>query len=77
MGHVNLFIHDSLHTGKNVLFEMEQVASVMPSGAVMVVDDIGSHDGFVTFAEKHAGFETMACASADGLGVFGIAVRAG
>jgi len=76
VGHVNLFIHDSLHTGKNVLFEMEQVASVMPSGGAMVVDDIGSHDGFVTFAEKHAGFQTMACASADGLGVFGIAVRA-
>jgi hypothetical protein len=49
----------------------------MPSGAVMVVDDIGSHNGFVTFAGKHAGFQTMACASADGLGVFGIAVRAG
>ena len=49
---MNVFIHDSLHTGKNVLFEMEQVASVMPSGAAMVVDDIGSHDGFVTFARS-------------------------
>ena len=77
VGQVNLFIHDSLHTGKNVLFEMEQVASVMPSGAVMVVDDIGSHNGFPTFAAKHPDFRTMACASADGLGVFGIAVKGG
>jgi Methyltransferase domain len=77
VGQVNIFIHDSLHTGKNVLFEMEQAASVMPSGAVMLVDDIGSHDGFVTFAKKHAKFQTMACASADGLGVFGIAVKVG
>lgn len=75
VGQVNLFIHDSLHTGKNVLFEMEQAASVMPSGAVMVVDDIGSHNGFPTFAAKHPDFRTMACASADGLGVFGIAVK--
>jgi hypothetical protein len=77
VGQVNVFIHDSLHTGKNTLFEMEQVASVMPSGAVMVVDDIGSHDGFVTFAAKHSEFQTLVCPSADGLGVFGIAVKVG
>jgi hypothetical protein len=74
---VDVFIHDSLHTGKNVLFEMEQVAFAMPSGGVMLVDDIGSHDGFVTFARKHPEFQTMACASADSLGVFGIAVKVG
>jgi Methyltransferase domain len=77
VGRVDVFIHDSLHTGKNVLFEMEQVAFAMPSGGVMLVDDIGSHDGFVTFARKHPEFQTMACASADSLGVFGIAVKVG
>ena len=52
VGHVELFIHDSLHTAKNTLFEMNQVASAMPPGGVMVVDDIGIHTGFATFARQ-------------------------
>jgi hypothetical protein len=75
-GRVDLFIHDSLHTAKNTLFETEQVASVMSAGAVMMVDDIGSHNGFVTFARRHPEFRTIVCPSADRLGVFGIAVKA-
>jgi hypothetical protein len=43
VGKVELFIHDSLHTCKNTLFEMEQAASVMPPGGVMLIDDIRSH----------------------------------
>jgi len=75
-GRVDLFIHDSLHTAKNTLFETGQVAPVMPAGAVMMVDDIGSHNGFVTFARRHPEFRTIVCPSADRLGVFGIAVKA-
>jgi cephalosporin hydroxylase len=29
VGNVDLFVHDSLHTAKNTLFEMEQAASAM------------------------------------------------
>jgi hypothetical protein len=76
VGHVEMFIHDSLHTAENTLFEMEQAASVMPSGGVMLVDDIDSHMGFATFAERHPGYETIICPSADRTGMFGIAVRA-
>ena len=35
VGHVEVFIHDSLHTAKNTAFEMEQAASAMPPGGVM------------------------------------------
>ena len=42
VGKVELFIHDSLHTFKNTLFEMEQAASVMRPGGVMLIDDIKS-----------------------------------
>jgi hypothetical protein len=38
---------------------MEQVTSVMPSGAVMVVGDIGSHHGFASFAAKHRWIQTI------------------
>jgi hypothetical protein len=72
---VQMFIHDSLHTARNTLFEMEQVAAAMPPGGVMLVDDIGSHGGFSAFARRHPGYRTIVCPSADGIGVFGIAVN--
>ena len=75
VGHVEMFIHDSLHTPRNTIFELDQAASVMPPGGVMIVDDIRMHNGFTTFAWRHPGYQTMTCPSADGLGVFGIAVN--
>ena len=72
---VDMFIHDSLHTASNTLFEMEQVAPAMAMGGVMVVDDIGSHDGFTTFVHRNPGYRVIVCPSADRVGTFGIAVK--
>jgi len=70
-----MFIHDSLHTAKNTIFEMEQAASAVSYGGVMLVDDIDSHNGFATFARRHSGYQTIVCPSADRTGKFGIAVK--
>jgi predicted O-methyltransferase YrrM len=75
VGQVDLFIHDSLHTAKNTRFELEQVASVLSPGGVMLVDDIKSHTGFAAFARRHADYQTMVCESVDEIGMFGIAVK--
>jgi hypothetical protein len=75
IGHLDLFIHDSLHTAKNTVFEMEQAASVMSPGGVMLVDDISTHQGFAIFARRHPEYRTIVCPSADRQGLFGIAVR--
>jgi len=75
VGHVQLFIHDSLHTARNTVFEMEQVASAMAPGGVMLVDDISAHGGFTAFARRHPEYKTIMCPSADGKGEFGIAVK--
>jgi hypothetical protein len=75
VGHVDMFVHDSLHTARNVLFEMEQAASAMQPGGIMLVDDIKSHTGFATFARRHPDYRTIICESADKVGVFGIAVK--
>jgi hypothetical protein len=81
VGHAEMFIHDSLHTAKNTLFEMEQAASVMSPGGVMLVDDIGeSRDGFATFIQRNPQYQAIICPASDwkgGIwGVFGIAVKA-
>jgi hypothetical protein len=78
VGRVQVFIHDSLHTAENTVFEMEKAASAMPAGGVMLVDDIDSHNGFATFASRHPGYQTIICPDADRKtteGIFGIAVN--
>jgi hypothetical protein len=74
VGHVEMFIHDSLHTTENTAFEMEQAASAMSAGGVMLIDDINSNMGFTIFAKRHPGYQTIVCPSADRNGMFGIAV---
>jgi hypothetical protein len=76
VGQVWMFIHDSLHTAKNTLFEMEQTASAMPPGGIMLVDDIAGHDGFAKFASRHSEYQTIVCPSADRVGLFGVALNA-
>lgn len=49
----------------------------MSPGGVMLVDDIGAHNGFATFARRHPGYETIICPSDDRIGIFGIAVNTG
>jgi hypothetical protein len=75
LGHVDVFIHDSLHTAKNTVFETGQVASAIPPGGVLLVDDIRMHKGFATFARRHPGYQTIVCRHADEIGMFGIAVQ--
>lgn len=77
IGHVEMFIHDSLHTAANTLFEMEQAAAVMSAGGVILVDDIDSHASFTTFAGRHPEYRAIICPSADRTGMFGIAVNIG
>jgi len=77
VGQVGMFVHDSLHTARNTLFEMELAASAMVPGGVMLVDDIKSHHGFAEFARRHPEYQTLICESEDKIGVFGIAVNSG
>ena len=57
------------------MFEMDQAASVLSPGGVMLVDDIATHEGFARFAMRHPSYRTIVCPSADRIGLFGIAVN--
>jgi hypothetical protein len=75
-GRIGVFIHDSLHTPRNVVFEMQQAASALAPGGVMLIDDVRTHAGFATFAAKHPEYTTIICPSGDRIGMFGIAIKA-
>jgi hypothetical protein len=61
LGQIDLFIHDSLHSERNVRFEMDQAyAAVRPGGAI-VVDDVDVNGAFQFFTETFSGFQSIIC----------------
>lgn len=49
---IDVFIHDSLHTGRNQMFELESAWSAMRDGGVAVADDIDHSLAFRTFVDR-------------------------
>ncbi|HEY2034616.1 MAG TPA: class I SAM-dependent methyltransferase [Rhizomicrobium sp.] len=84
IGQIDIFIHDSLHTEKNVCFELECAWKAVKPGGVIVVDDIDSNWGFHTFTQNRSGFQTVVCEAEpirpdprrfNGKGLFGIILK--
>jgi Methyltransferase domain len=81
---IDLFIHDSLHSERNVRFELEQAWAVLrPNGAV-VVDDIDVNRGFHGFMRSFSDHCSFVCEAeplradlrrSNKKGMFGIAVK--
>lgn len=61
LGTIDLFIHDSLHTERNVRFELDRAWAALRPGGVMVVDDIDSNAGFGSFCAAFSGFRALVC----------------
>jgi hypothetical protein len=63
LGEIDLFIHDSLHSERNVRFEMDRAwVALRPDGAI-VVDDIDVNRGFHSFTEFFSGCRSIICES--------------
>ncbi len=73
---VDLFVHDSLHTGRNTCFELDTIWPALTPGGVAVVDDIDHSLGFSRFTERAAPAEWIAARHVTGSGVWGMAVKA-
>ncbi len=86
LGPIDLFIHDSLHSQRNVLFELSQAWSAVRPGGAIVVDDVDVNTAFQAFTHNIALDPCMICeaepASPDlrrfnHKGLFGIILRHG
>ena len=85
LGTIDLFVHDSLHSTRNVRFEMDQAFAVLRPGGAIVVDDIDINRGFWSFTQSFTGFDAIVC-EAEPLrpdfrrrnekGLFGIIIKA-
>jgi Methyltransferase domain len=61
LGQVDLFIHDSMHSNRNVLFELESAWGHLRPGGVLVVDDIDSNQAFDSFTKRHPDHRSFIC----------------
>jgi predicted O-methyltransferase YrrM len=71
LGEVDLFLHDSLHTVRNMLFEMETVWPRLRPGGLMVIDDVDK-SAFRDFVRKVRPHHSTVFRSADGPWMTGI-----
>ena len=61
LGTVDLFIHDSLHSGRNVSFELEEAWRVLRPGGAIVVDDVDANSAFHEFVARNPGHFSVVC----------------
>lgn len=86
LGQIDLFVHDSLHSERNVRFELDRAwASLRPGGAA-VIDDIDANWGFRSFNEAMTGYPHFVCEAEpispdlrrfNNKGLFGIILKLG
>jgi hypothetical protein len=70
LGQVQMFVHDSLHTARNMGFEMRAVWPTLTDGGVMLVDDV-HNQSFAEFVNYASNPEAIVCRSADSQWMFG------
>jgi methyltransferase family protein len=70
---VDMFVHDSLHTARNMRFELRTVWPAMDRGGLLLVDDV-DNQAFRDFVQESGGPPSFVMRSADGPWMFG-AVR--
>jgi len=81
LAEIDVFIHDSLHTGRNQMFELESAWSVMRDGAVAVVDDIDHSRAFRSFVDRGGQRRWLAAKHVTGpglaaaAGLWGLAIK--
>jgi hypothetical protein len=61
LGEIDLFVHDSLHSERNVRFEMDRAWAALRPGGAIIVDDIDVNRGFRSFTQSFSGHHSIIC----------------
>ncbi|HSD25583.1 MAG TPA: class I SAM-dependent methyltransferase [Solirubrobacterales bacterium] len=61
LGEIDLFIHDSRHSERNLLFELHHAWGAMKPGGVLVADDVDLNCGLHSFVDSHPGQQCCVC----------------
>jgi hypothetical protein len=75
LGSVDLFVHDSMHTERNVRFELDHVWPVLSDSGAIVLDDVDFNRGLQSFSAANPEARTIVAAHDDGQRLFGIVLK--
>lgn len=75
LGAIELFVHDSMHTTRNVLFELECVWPALAPGAAVLIDDVEKNTAMSQFLRARPGIPSMICRSEDGEVLIGCLIK--
>lgn len=84
LGRIDLFVHDSLHSARNVRFELDQVWPTLHPGGAILVDDIDVNRGFQRFLSANPRRDVLVCEAEplrpdlrqfNGRGLFGVVIK--
>jgi len=63
LGGIDLFIHDSMHSNRNVMFELKWAWRYLSVGGAIVIDDIDANPAFYRFTKAHPEQASFVCIS--------------
>lgn len=61
VGEIDIFIHDSRHTQRNLLFELDHAWHALRTSGVAVADDVDLNCGFHAFTRAHGEAPALVC----------------
>ncbi len=74
LGEIDLFVHDSSHTGRNLRFELDNAWPALRRGAI-VADDIDRNAAFGEFTHSHPDAPAFVAQADDRGAAFGIVLK--
>jgi len=75
LGSIDLFVHDSLHSERNIRFELDHAWPALRPGGVAIVDDVHFNAGFHSWHEQTADATGVVCVPDDEQALFALAVK--
>ena len=72
---VDLFVHDSMHTTRNVRFELSQIWPALRQGGAVLVDDVERNRATAEFLASTPAAEGVVCPADDGRALIGVIVK--
>ncbi len=72
LGTIDLFIHDSRHTHRNISFELAAAWSALNPGGFLLADDVHCNGAFGQSVRRFGRPPAVVCASDDEQGLFGL-----
>jgi Methyltransferase domain len=63
LGRIDVFVHDSKHTERNLLFELERARRALRDGGCMAADDVDLNCGLHRYRASHPDDRVLVCAA--------------